>query len=129
MKITRIDRDEAAGVPNPDWFPRGDVRMQKLCEGAVEMIAVFFDAGARTKPHTHETDQILHVVTGEGIVATEGERRIIHAGEVVVVPAAVWHWHGATDRSAMCHLSIKPPGETDWSAPWRDWESYMEGAE
>ena len=128
MKIARIDRDEAGPVPNPDWFP-GGVRMQKLCDGAVEVIAVFFEAGARTKPHTHETEQVLHVVEGEGIVARDGERRIIRAGEVVVVPAEIWHWHGATDRSAMCHLSIKPPGVTDWSAPWKDWETYMEGAE
>ena len=42
----------------------------------------------------------------------------------------IWHWHchGTTGRSAMCHLSIKPPGETDWDAPWRDWDTYTEGA-
>jgi hypothetical protein len=29
----------------------------------------------------------------------------------------------------MCHLSIKQPGETDWSSEWRDFDTYMEGAQ
>ena len=128
MKIARIDRDEAGPVPNPDWFP-GGVRMQKLCDGAVEVIAVFFEAGARTKPRTHETEQVLHVVDGEGIVARDGERRIIRAGEVVVVPAEIWHWHGGTDRNAQCVHSITAPRVSDCSGPWKDCDSDMEGAE
>jgi quercetin dioxygenase-like cupin family protein len=35
----------------------------------LEIIAVFFDNGARTKPHIHSTDQVLAVVEGTCIVA------------------------------------------------------------
>ena len=77
----------------------------------------------------HPVDQVLQVVEGEGVVDIEGERRRIRAGDWVVVPAGVWHWHGATPDTAMCHLSIKQPGETDWSSEWRDFDTYMEGAE
>jgi quercetin dioxygenase-like cupin family protein len=133
VRIERVDPAEARPVAQPDWFPGGDVRTQPLSDPEsgddVEILAVFFPAGARTRPHTHPTDQVLQVVEGEGIVATEDERRLIRAGDFVVVPAGIWHWHGATDRSSLCHLSIKQPGQTDWTAPWRDWETYMEGAE
>jgi quercetin dioxygenase-like cupin family protein len=133
VRIDCVDRAKARPVAQPDWFPGGDVRTQALSDpddgDDVEILAVFFPAGARTRPHTHATAQVLQIVEGEGIVATEDERRIVRAGDFVVVPAGIWHWHGATDRSALCHLSIKPPGQTDWSSPWRDWDTYMKGAE
>lgn len=133
MEILRVDREQASPPANPQWFPGGEARMQTLTDPedarGVEIIAVFFDPGVRTRPHTHPTDQILQVVSGEGIVATAEERRVIRPGDFVCVPAGIWHWHGATDRSALCHLSIKPPGQTDWTAPWNDWDTYMEGAE
>ena len=36
----------------------------------LEIFAVFFDAGARTIPHTHSTDQLLYFLEGEGVVGT-----------------------------------------------------------
>ena len=131
MRIATIDRDAAGPPPNAAWFPGGPVRMQAINNpetDGVQMLSVWFDAGARTRPHIHVCDQILHVVEGEGVVATADEKRIIRVGDVVIVPEGVWHWHGATPDSAMCHLSIKPPGPTDWDQPFEDWDAYMEGA-
>jgi quercetin dioxygenase-like cupin family protein len=131
MRIVRIDRDEARAPAHPEWFP-GTVQHQLMNDPdtpeGVELIAVWFDAGSRTKPHVHPVDQVLQVVEGEGVVATETEKRIIRPGDWIVVPAGIWHWHGATPDAAMCHISIKQPCETDWSSPWGDWGSYMEGA-
>jgi uncharacterized cupin superfamily protein len=67
-------------------------------------------------------DQVLQVV------ATEDEKRVIRAGDWVVVPAGIWHWHGATSDTAMCHISIKQPGDTDWTVDRKDFDTYMEGA-
>jgi quercetin dioxygenase-like cupin family protein len=132
VKIVTIDQAVSVTPANPEWWPGGEVRVQALNldggPGSVEALAVFFPAGCRTKPHVHPVDQTLHVVDGEGVVATADERRIIRAGDVVVVPAGVWHWHGATPDSAMCHVSYKLPSQTDWSSPWGDWDTYMEGA-
>jgi quercetin dioxygenase-like cupin family protein len=131
MKIVRIDRAAASAPAHPEWFP-GTVFQQKMNDpdtpGGIELIAVFFEPGSRTKPHVHAVDQVLQVMDGEGIYATDDERRIIRPGDWVVVPAGIWHWHGATSDSAMCHISIKQPGETDWTSEWKDWETYMEGA-
>lgn len=130
MRFARIDRSKARPPAHPEWFP-GTVHQQPLNPAenpeGVELLVVWFDAGSRTKPHVHPVDQALHVIEGEGVVATEHEKRMIRTGDWVVVPAGIWHWHGATPDSAMCHVSIKQPGETDWTSPWGDWDSYMEG--
>lgn len=127
MRILRPDENESAAPERPQDF-QGAVRIQAMRRtdepGAVEVLAVFFEEGARTRPHVHSTDQVLVFVQGEGVVATEGERRVVHAGEVVWIPAGTWHWHGANKGCSCCHLSIKPPGPTDWNPPVRDWEDW-----
>ncbi|HLW46269.1 MAG TPA: cupin domain-containing protein [bacterium] len=131
MEIVRVQRTQARPTDTPQNFG-GTVTMQRFRQAKnpamADMVAVFFEAGARTRPHIHASDQILYVVEGHGIVATEAERRLIRAGDIVVIPAGEWHWHGATATSAMCHLSVRPAGPTEWNAPLRDWSTYMEGA-
>jgi len=131
MEIVRLQRAQAHPTDMPQNFS-GTVNLQRLRQAAdptmVDLVAVFFEPGARTRPHIHAADQILHVVEGEGVVATERERRIIRPGDVVIVPAGEWHWHGATTTSSMCHISMRPSGPTDWNPPVRDWETYMQGA-
>ena len=131
MRIVRIDRDAGRPPTNPDWFP-GTVHQQLMNDPdtavGVELIAVWFERGSRTKPHVHPVDQVLKVVEGEGVVATETEKRLIEPGDWVVVPAGDLALARCDPDSAMCHVSIKQPGETDWSSPWGDWDEYMEGA-
>jgi len=131
MRIVRIDRSAASPPAHPEWFP-GTVFQQRMNDPetpvGVELIAVFFEPGSRTKPHVHPVDQVLQVIEGEGIYGSDDERRIIRPGDWVIVPAGLWHWHGATPDSAMCHISIKQPSETDWTSEWKDWDTYMEGA-
>ncbi len=131
MQIVQARREEARPAATPQNFG-GAVHMQRIRQAndpsAADVVAVFFEPGARTRPHVHGSDQVLHVIDGEGIIATEHERRIIRPGDIVIVPAGEWHWHGATVMSPMCHLSTRPAGPTDWDAPQRDWETYMKGA-
>lgn len=130
MDIARVESNRARPTDTPENFS-GRVRMQRFKQSkeasGLDVVAVFFEPGARTRPHIHATDQLLTVVDGEGIVATENERRRIRTGDIIVIPAGQWHWHGATAASAMCHISARPGGPTDWSAPLRDWETYMQG--
>ncbi len=125
--LLRPDRKLASPPERPGDFS-GTVWIQPLrrvdTPGSVEILAVFFEAGARTRPHVHSTDQVLVFVEGEGVVATEQGRRVVRAGEVVFIPAGQWHWHGATKTTSACHLSVKPPGPTDWNPPLRDWEAW-----
>lgn len=127
MHLFRVDHSQAGPPERPEYFS-GEVRLQYLLRpeqpGAVEVIAVFFEAGARTIPHIHETDQVLYFLEGEGVVATERERRPAKAGDIVVIPAGTWHWHGATRTSSACHLSIKPAGPSNWDVPRKNWDEY-----
>lgn len=127
MLIVKPNREMAQQPDRPEYFS-GRVRTHNLVrpeeEGRAELIGVFFDAGARTRPHIHSTDQALYIVEGEGIVATERERRTVRPGEIAVIPAGVWHWHGATKTTAMMHLSMRPSGPTNWAVEMKNWDEY-----
>lgn len=127
MDVSRVDREKAA--PNPamaQWFA-GNVLFQPLVQGGdVELLAVFFEAGARTRPHTHDDDQTLYFVEGQGVVATEDEMIRADAGDIVTIPAGVWHWHGATPDAPAVHISIKRPSPTNWNAEEKNWATTYE---
>lgn len=133
MLIGRPDRSKARPPDHPEWFsgPTWHYRLtESQSEGGVSVLAVWFEAGSRTRPHVHPVEQTLQVMEGVGIVATAKKKRIIREGDSVVVPARTWHWHGALPDQAMMHLSIKQSVDPDdWTAPWNDWDTYAEGAE
>ena len=133
MKTILPSRASASPHLRPDWFS-GRVYVHALNEGSepsdLEILAVYFDAGSRTKPHTHATEQLLYFLEGEGVVADRTDRRRYVPGGLTVIPAGEWHWHGATPEVATCHLSIRPGGPSAWppEVAMEDWETYMEGA-
>lgn len=129
LEVLRIDESAAGPPPEPGNFI-GRVRMQNLAAAGgtaeVEYLAVFFDAGARTRPHVHPTDQVLFFVRGPGFVVFPGEEeQLIEEGGIVVVPGGLLHMHGATAAGPACHLAVRAPGPTDWSPPLPDeWRRY-----
>jgi quercetin dioxygenase-like cupin family protein len=130
--IQRVDEEKAGPPPEPDNFT-GRVRMQNLAKegGAdkLEMLAVFFDAGAHTRPHTHPSEQVLQFVQGDGFVWLAGEeRQRIPEGSIVVVPGGIVHMHGATEKGAICHIALRAAdGPTDWSPEGvpEEWQQYL----
>ena len=72
---------------------------------------VIFSPGARTKRHTHESDQVIVVTGGRGILATDEEENQVSQGDVVHVPKGEVHWHGATSDSSFSQISVLLPGE------------------
>jgi quercetin dioxygenase-like cupin family protein len=93
----------------------GTVRLRAIVgDEQTEQRGVFlehFDPGARNRPHTHNFDQVLYILDGEGIVATDTEEHRVYLGDLVVVPAGEQHWHGATADTAMAHLAFVLPGD------------------
>lgn len=132
MRSLEVNRHDAHPHPRPEWFS-GPVHVQDLRETSdasdLEIFAVSFDAGARTLPHTHSTEQLLYFVDGQGVVGVEGSRRRYGPGGMALIPANTWHWHGATPTGPMTHLSIRPGGPSTWAPeiPMGDWDSYMAG--
>ena len=130
MEVLRLDEALATAPPEPENFT-GRVRMQNLAADGgttqLEYFAVYFDTGAHTRPHTHETDQVLCLVRGTGFVWIAGEeRQLVEKRGVAMIPAGILHMHGATEDEPMCHLAVRAPGPTDWSPPVPDeWQQYV----
>jgi quercetin dioxygenase-like cupin family protein len=99
----------------------GDVHTSMLAGDAVaerlRLNLVRFSPGARTKWHRHSFEQGLLITEGKGIVATEEHEHVVEAGDAVVIYAGEKHWHGATNTTAMAHVSIGAPGETEVLEP------------
>lgn len=120
LEIHRVDESMAGPAPEPGNFT-GRVRMQNLAKAGgadrLELLAVHFDAGAHTRPHTHPSEQVLHFVRGNGFVWLAGEEsQRVPEGGIVVVPGGVVHMHGATGDEAVCHVALRAAdGPTNWS--------------
>lgn len=83
---------------------------------------VSFNPGARTYWHSHERGQILFVLSGRGLVQSEGGPiEMLRQGDTVWVPAGERHWHGADHGSAMTHTAVSL-GATLWEDPVTDEE-------
>lgn len=77
---------------------------------------VTFEPKCRNNWHIHHASsgggQILICVEGEGLYKEENQPiRRLKPGDVVVIPANVKHWHGATKDSWFSHIAIEVPGE------------------
>jgi len=69
---------------------------------------VSFAPGARTAWHTHPLGQTLIITAGTGRVQMDGGPiQVVHAGDVVIIPARVKHWHGAAPDASMSHMLFR----------------------
>ena len=59
-----------------------------------------------------DTQSLLIVTSGTGIVANETEQREIKVGDVAHIKAGERHWHGAKADTTMGHISITLVGST-----------------
>lgn len=99
--------------PFPNPFPAGGAAVS----------AVHFDAGGRSRPHTHRHGQLLIVTAGRGVVGDRSGTRTVEVGDVVVAHAGEWHWHGAAPDASMTHVTVQMtgPDSIDWDVDEGDW--------
>jgi quercetin dioxygenase-like cupin family protein len=107
---------ESAATIERQFFV-GEVAVQPIVspDEGLDILLVRFSPGARTYLHTHHVPQVLHCTEGRGVLATRHEQHLVEPGDVVYVDAGEEHWHGAVADSHFVHLSIRPPGETEWT--------------
>ena len=112
MKVIRVSEVKGEKAEGP-LFVGGVTRQTMLSDSQDYSLAmVNFEVGARNKWHIHTGDQVLFVTYGVGYIADEQQQMEIHAGDVVHVTAGEKHWHGATEHSAMSHISLTKVGST-----------------
>jgi quercetin dioxygenase-like cupin family protein len=70
-------------------------------------------AGSSTQRHRHKlTEEIYHVLQGDGELEIDGERRHVAPGDAALIPAGAWHEITAsTDLSFLC--TCVPPYSHD----------------
>ncbi|MEM3523392.1 MAG: cupin domain-containing protein, partial [Thermoproteota archaeon] len=95
----------------------GTVRIRSLVNEAtgskdLSIAIVHFPKGVRNVFHSHSSDQVLYILEGKGIVATEKEKATAVLGMVFLMPAGENHRYGAMDDSDFTHISILRPGKT-----------------
>jgi quercetin dioxygenase-like cupin family protein len=78
-------------------------------------VFVTFEPGTRSAWHIHGGGQRLFVTEGVGWTQEWGKPKVeIHPGDVVICPAGVKHWHGATLDSPMTHIALTGPKGVEW---------------
>ena len=79
-----------------------------LTEGNKGAIAHFrFDAGSRSKWHSHGEGQIILVEEGVGLMQERGGPIIeLHAGESIFTKGGVTHWHGASPKEGGVQYNV-----------------------
>jgi len=122
------------GVPNVGYakYFVGNSYMNVLTPpGAPMPIAnITFEPGCRNNWHIHNSKsgggQVLICVDGEGWYQEAGKAaQSLKAGDVVEIPPAVKHWHGARKNCWFSHLTFEIPGEelsNEWCEPVSDEE-------
>ncbi|MDH3238069.1 MAG: cupin domain-containing protein [Deltaproteobacteria bacterium] len=111
MKIVSMNDVSREPFPNP-IFTGPDVTRQLLVPDSKEFSVnvINFGKGVRNKFHAHDSEQILIVTAGEGIVATEKEERVVTKGDIILIPRGEKHWHGATPDSEFSHIYVSRLG-------------------
>ena len=112
FRISQIDDiPMATATPVPGWTGGQVSRSTQpmLAAGDSKFMRAFvvtFGKGASTGWHTHDSDQILVITAGNGIVANEEGEVEVAVGDVVQILPGENHWHGATKDSTMSHISV-----------------------
>ncbi len=92
---------------------------------------VTFEPGARSHWHAHAAGQILLITEGVGYYQEKGQPvRLLRKGDVIKALPGVEHWHGASPKQRMTHISLNvntEKGIVTWLRPVTDQEynSYM----
>lgn len=118
-----VRKEELKTISGSDSIFTGKVTIQPLYPANNAMRSsggsVTFEPGARSNWHIHPVGQVLIVTDGIGRTQEWGKPvQEIRAGDIVICPVGVKHWHGAAPESPMTHISIceeKEPGKVvEW---------------
>lgn len=80
--------------------------------------------GAKLNWHLHPKGQQLLITHGVGFYQEKGkEVQVVRAGDVVLCPPDIEHWHGAAPNSPVTYLAISGNAPTKWTDKLSD-EAY-----
>lgn len=120
-----IRNGEQASIKGPEQNFTGTVRIEPLYPANNQMRSsgglVTFEPGARSNWHVHPVGQVLLVTSGVGRTQEWGKPiQEVKPGDVIICPAGVKHWHGASPTNAMTHISICEEAEPGKVVEWME---------
>jgi quercetin dioxygenase-like cupin family protein len=119
VEIYRTDGIPKQPVASPLFT--GEVLLQAtpLPAGAQDytLRVVTYTAGARNVPHRHSSDQLIIVASGSGEVGAGDTVHTVQPGDIVIIPALEYHWHGAGLHEAVTQVSITSRTSTTEAQP------------
>lgn len=109
MKTLRFDQIRVDFVSGGIFT--GEVEIQRIVNEEMgskdlRISLVSFPPGVRNTWHTHDYDQCLWILGGEGTIASDEEEVKAESGMAFFIPAGERHWHGAVEDSHFSHISI-----------------------
>ena len=116
---SRTAASSGLGAPNDAYaqYFVGHSYLKPLgSENGVSAANVTFEPGCRNNWHIHHASkgggQILLCTAGRGWYQEWGKpAQALSAGDTVVIPPEVKHWHGAAKDSWFSHVALEVPGE------------------
>ena len=119
MKLYRPSEIPKSAVSSPLFV--GEVLLQAtpMPDGAEDytLRVVTYTAGARNVPHRHTSDQLIVVTAGTGLVGADGDVLKVRPGDIVIIPATEYHWHGADADGEVTQVSITGRTSTTEAQP------------
>lgn len=109
MKLYHIDPSLAEKLNTP-VADGAEIWRQPMTDDdskSVRVGIVDFKNGAHTKMHTHDGDQVLVILEGEGVYTTPEEEFHVKAGDVLLFHAGEPHTHGAEPGKSVKQLGIR----------------------
>lgn len=77
-----------------------------------------YEPGAYVENHVHKVqEQIYHVLSGQGVLVVDGERRLVRADDVTYIPPGVRHELHCTGTDTLVFLVITSPPTDDEPQP------------
>lgn len=86
---------------------------RRVITGELVMLGrIFFPKGAKVPAHTHESEQITHVLRGTLRFVVGGEEVFVSTGETLNIPSNVQHSAEAVEETD--EIDAFSPIRTDW---------------
>lgn len=71
--------------------------------------------GGAAEPHVHDFDQVMIVVEGSLLMELDGVEELVNAGQLLVIPAGVWHSALAVGEARTINFDLFAPPREDYA--------------
>ena len=106
-------RHSLSALPEREVFPGFHGRF--VHSGAMTFAWWRIEDGAAVPEHAHPHEQVVNVLEGELSLTVDGAERVLHAGDVLVIPGGTSHSARATGPSRV--LDVFNPVREDYRFP------------